>query len=97
MSEEIMYSDGNKHAVPSNQLLGEAMIIMDKIYGVWMSDMTGNDFIDALDPVIHEMKEFLNKHVPPLELDTPNPGHHDGAAPAPSVDGVVGSLNQEEA
>ena len=25
----------------------------------------------------------------------PNPGHHDGAAPAPSVDGVVGSLNQE--
>ena len=72
MSEEIMYSDGNKHAVPSNQLLGEAMLIMDKIYGVWMSDMTGNDFIDALDPVIHEMKEFLNKHVPPLELDTHN-------------------------
>ena len=27
----------------------------------------------------------------------PNPSHHDGAAPAPSVDGVVGSLNQEEA
>lgn len=25
-----------------------------------------------------------------------NPSHHDGAAPAPSVDGVVGSLNQEE-
>lgn len=25
----------------------------------------------------------------------PNPSHHDGAAPAPSVDGVVGSLNQE--
>ena len=28
--------------------------------------------------------------------DTPNPSHHDGAAPAPSVDGVVGSLNREE-
>jgi len=25
-----------------------------------------------------------------------NPSHHDGAAPAPSVDGVVGSLNREE-
>ena len=25
----------------------------------------------------------------------PNPSHHDGAAPAPSVDGVVGTLNQE--
>lgn len=25
----------------------------------------------------------------------PNPSHHDGAAPAPSVDGVVGSLNKE--
>ena len=26
-----------------------------------------------------------------------NPSHHDGAASAPSVDGVVGSLNQEDA
>ena len=25
-----------------------------------------------------------------------NPSHHDGAAPAPSVDGVVGSLNKED-
>ena len=25
----------------------------------------------------------------------PNPSHHDGAAPAPSVDGVVGSLNRK--
>lgn len=24
-----------------------------------------------------------------------NPSHHDGAAPAPSVDGVVGSLNRK--
>ena len=29
-------------------------------------------------------------------VPTPNPSHHDGAAPAPSVDGVVGSLNQED-
>ena len=27
--------------------------------------------------------------------DSHNPSHHDGAAPAPSVDGVVGSLNKE--
>lgn len=25
----------------------------------------------------------------------PNPSHHDGAAPAPSVDGVVGTPNQK--
>lgn len=28
-------------------------------------------------------------------FSSPNPRHHDGAAPAPSVDGVVGSLNKE--
>ena len=28
-------------------------------------------------------------------IDTPNPSHHDGAAPAPSVDGVVGTPNQK--
>jgi hypothetical protein len=29
------------------------------------------------------------------ESSPSNPSHHDGAAPAPSVDGVVGSLNKE--
>lgn len=29
-------------------------------------------------------------------FNKPNPSHHDGAAPAPSVDGVVGSLNKDK-
>jgi len=29
-------------------------------------------------------------------LDIANPGHHDGAAPAPSVDGVVQCPNHKE-
>jgi hypothetical protein len=95
MSEETNHSDGDKPAVPSNQLLGEAMLIMDKIYGVWMSDMTGNDFIDALDPVIHEMKEFLNKHVPPLELDTHNTSEQGGTRSMTS-DGSVEDSDSSE-
>ncbi len=36
----------------------EARRLLDAVYGVWMSDNTGNDFIDALDPVMHEVAQF---------------------------------------
>lgn len=39
---------------------------------------------------------FIEQPAKGADDRTPNPSHHDGAASAPSVDGVVGSLNQEK-
>ena len=38
--------------------LNRARLLLDRVYGVWTSDNTGNDFIDALDPVMHEVAQF---------------------------------------
>jgi uncharacterized protein with ATP-grasp and redox domains len=36
----------------------EARRLLDAVYVVWMSDNTGDAFIDALDPVMHEVTQF---------------------------------------
>ena len=43
----------------------EARRLLDAVYGVWMSDNTGNDFIDALDPVMHEVAQFCRANSNP--------------------------------
>ena len=50
--------------------------------------------------VMEICREFCSDRVELTDGDitvrvTQNPSHHDGAAPAPSVDGIVGSLNKE--
>lgn len=35
-----------------------ARSLLDRVYGVYMSANTGNDFIDALDPVMHDVTRF---------------------------------------
>jgi len=39
--------------------LREAVTILDRVFGVWMSDNTGPDFIDALHPVMHDAEKWL--------------------------------------
>ena len=43
----------------------------------------------------HEHKEAAVAYLASLWFRSPNPGHHDGAAPAPSVDGVVQCQNEK--
>ena len=49
----------HKHcAAQLERELNRARLLLNRIYGVWMSDNTGNDFIDALDPVMEEVRQF---------------------------------------
>ena len=49
-------------SVPSNALLAEALTLLDRIYATWCSDNTGNDLVDALDPLMEGAKRFLEAH-----------------------------------
>lgn len=42
--------------------LREAVTLLDRVFGVWMSDNTGHDFIDALDPVMHDAEKWLKEY-----------------------------------
>jgi hypothetical protein len=35
--------------------------ILDRIYATWCSDATGNDLVDAMDPVMEEARRFLDE------------------------------------
>lgn len=48
----------------------EARRLLDAVYGVWMSDNTGNDFIDALDPVMYEVAQFCRANSNPRITET---------------------------
>lgn len=55
--------------VRSDGLLEEAFALLDKLYAVWMSDNTGNDFIDALDPLMWEVEKFLEANISNAESE----------------------------
>ena len=69
MSDTPMTDDLAVKYLAQNQAMAElarkfereankARRLLDAVYGVWMSDNIGNDFIDALDPVMHEVAQF---------------------------------------
>jgi len=35
--------------------------ILDRIYATWCSDATGNDLVDAMDPVMEEVRRFMDE------------------------------------
>lgn len=47
--------------------LNLARLLLDRVYGVFMPDNTGNEFIDELVPVIHDVAQFCR--------GTSNPSH----------------------
>lgn len=37
--------------------------IMDRLYATWCLDASGNELVDALDPLMEEARAFLDKHI----------------------------------
>ena len=57
-NQRLTVDTAMQHAEHLERELCYARTLLDRVYGVWMSDNTGNDFIDALDPVMHEVAQF---------------------------------------
>ena len=37
--------------------------IMDRLYATWCLDASGNELVDALDPLMEEARAFLDRHI----------------------------------
>jgi len=48
--------------VRSEPRLAEALTLLDRIYATWCTDNTGNDLVNALDPLMEDAKRFLEVH-----------------------------------
>jgi len=49
--------------------LAEALTLLDRIYATWCSDASGNDLVDALDPLMEDAKRFLKAHTANKEIN----------------------------
>jgi hypothetical protein len=67
--------------------LAEALTLLDRIYATWCTDNTGNDLVNALDPLMEDAKRFLEVH--------PANAPRERCAVAHTLDGVVGHSDSE--
>lgn len=65
--------------------LNLARLLLDRVYRVYTSGNTGNDFIAALDPVMHDVAQFCRS--------TSNPKDHSRESASVEVHRVVRHLN----